>query len=244
VSAWFSAAGAALVDAAAGLAELVLPATCAACGAAGRTAVCPDCHAALSAVAAPHPVAPTPVPAGLPACRALAPYGGVLRELLLAYKERGRHDLARPLGGLLAAVVAAGGRTPVALVPVPATARAARQRYGDHMLRLATQAARALCAAGVAAEVHRPVRARPKPDSSNLDSAGRARVAAMAFRVRPAAVAVLRRVTGAGAQVVVVDDIVTTGVTLSAVSQRLAAAGVRVDRAAVLAATRRWGDLS
>jgi predicted amidophosphoribosyltransferase len=49
----------------------------------------------------------------------------------------------------------------------------------------------------------------------------------------------LRQAVSAGARVVVVDDIITTGATLVAVSDRLRGIGVRVDRCAVLAATRR-----
>ena len=44
--------------------------------------------------------------AGMPPCVAAGPYGGALRGVLLAYKERGRHRLARPLGALLAGAVA------------------------------------------------------------------------------------------------------------------------------------------
>jgi predicted amidophosphoribosyltransferase len=175
----------------------------------------------------------------MPPCAALADYDGVVRELLLGYKERGRHDLARPLGGLLATVVAAGPAGPLALVPVPDTARAARQRYGDHMARLAGYAARALHDAGVPAAVFRPLSAAPRPDSATLDTAGRARSAVDAFRVRRSAVDALQRATAAGAQVVILDDIVTTGVTLATVARQLGAVGVPVDRAAVLAATRR-----
>lgn len=233
-------AGTALRDAWSALVDLVLPASCAACAAPGRTAVCAGCAAALSA-AVPHPVAPTPAPPGMPPCTALAAYEGVVRELILAYKERGRHDLARPLGVLLAAVVSAGANrpAPLVLVPVPASPAAARQRYGDHMARLAGHAVRALRAAGWSAALARPVRALPRPDSATLDSAARARAAAAAFRVRPQAAGRLRRAADAGTVVVVLDDIVTTGATLAAVAVRLAEAGVPVSGAAVLAATRR-----
>ena len=129
-----------------GLTDLVLPGTCAGCGAGVPGSLCPNCVAVLDGLR-PHPVRPTPAPAGLPSCIALGAYDGVLREVLLAYKERGRHVLARPLGDWLAAVVALGVRqagypaeTPVLLVPVPDTAAAARDRYGDHMRRLARRA--------------------------------------------------------------------------------------------------------
>jgi predicted amidophosphoribosyltransferase len=192
------------------------------------------------AAAVPHPVAPTPAPVGLPPCRALDAYDGVLRQLILAYKERERHDLARSLGRLLAAVVStAVSPGPVVLVPVPDTGRAARQRYGDHLARLASHAARALRRAGWPVAVSPALRALPRLDSTALDSGARARAAADAFRVRSAALAGLRRAVASGGRVVVLDDIVTTGVTLTAVSRQLAAVGVTVEAAAVLAATRR-----
>jgi predicted amidophosphoribosyltransferase len=227
-----------LADAWTALADLVLPGMCAGCGAHAGTAVCRDCAAAVSA-AVPGPVAPSPAPPGMPACVALGPYEGVLRELILGYKERGRHDLARPLGGLLGAAVAAGSSPvrPLALVPVPATAATARRRYGDHMARLAAHAARALRRAGWTVAVHRPLRALPRPDSATLDAAARSRAAEGAFVVRAASP--LRRAVFCGARVVVVDDIVTTGVTLATVARRLAGAGAEAGAAAVLAATRR-----
>lgn len=240
---WLGDAGVALREIVADLTALVLPLACPGCGrdvVPSAARVCPACAAALSA-AAPGPAAPSPAPPGLPPCVALAPYDGVLREVLLAYKERGRHDLARTLGRLLAAVVSAASErfAPLALVPVPATASAARQRYGDHMARLARHAVRALRAAGWSAVVSRPLRALPRPDSAALDSAARLRAAADAFRVRESAASALRRATATGVRVVVVDDIVTTGATLTAVTRRLVAVGVPVTGAAVLAATQR-----
>ncbi|GAA4569866.1 ComF family protein [Micromonospora coerulea] len=169
---------------------------------------------------------------------ALGPYAGALREGLLAYKERGRHGLARPLGALLAEVVAVavGPARPVALVPVPDTAPAARARYGDHLDRLAGHAAARLRGAGWPVRVLRPLRALPRPDSVELDSAGRAAAAGSAFRLRR--VGAPPRVAGDTA-VVVLDDIVTTGVTLAAVSRILHAAGMTPNAAAVLAATQK-----
>ncbi|MGY0006855.1 ComF family protein [Micromonospora sp. I033] len=217
------------------LTDLVLPAGCAGCGERVpglRQGFCPRCVSELETLA-PAPTRPDPAPAGLPPCVALGPYGGALRNGLLAYKERGRHGLARPLGALLAEVVAAavGPPGPVTLVAVPDTARAARARYGDHLDRLTRHAAARLRAAGWPVRVLRPLRALPRPDSVALDSAGRAAAAEAAFR--------LRRAGGAAGPVVLLDDIVTTGATLAAVSRILHDAGMTPKVAAVLAATQK-----
>ncbi|SDY70909.1 Predicted amidophosphoribosyltransferases [Micromonospora pattaloongensis] len=232
-----------MVEVWAGLADLLLPAGCAGCRARHvplRHGVCAACAAQLSTLR-PRSVRPTPAPIGLPPCVALGEYDGALREMLLSYKERGRHGLARPLGTLLADVVAvATGGAPdgVLLIPVPATARAARTRHGDHLWRLARHATGSLRRAGWPALLARPLRALPRPDSATLDSAGRAAAAAGAFRIRAGRLGALRR-AAVGRRVVVLDDIVTTGATLAAVSALLAGAGVPVDRAALIAATRR-----
>lgn len=219
------------------LTDLVLPAGCAGCAERVpglRQGFCPRCVGELESLR-PAPTRPDPSPPGLPPCFALGPYAGALREGLLAYKERGRHGLARPLGALLAEVVAAavGTAGPVTLVPVPDTARAARARYGDHLDRLARHAAARLRAVGWPVRVFHPLRALPRPDSVTLDSAGRAAAADAAFRLRrpgPAAV---------NGRLVLLDDIVTTGATLVAVSRILHTAGMTPKAAAVLAATQK-----
>ncbi|TCB99955.1 ComF family protein [Micromonospora zingiberis] len=220
------------------LTDLVLPTECAGCRqrrSGLRHGVCPDCVTALRALR-PGMVRPVPAPAGLPPCHALGRYGGPLREALLAYKEHGRHSLARPLGALLAEVVATavGPARPLVLVPVPDTPAAARARYGDHLGRLTRHCARRLGAAGWQVRIARPVRATPRPDSVTLDSAGRAATAMAAFRVRPEAGPAPR-----GATVVLLDDIITTGSTLAAISRLLSVRGLSPSVAAVLAATEK-----
>ncbi|GAA1745603.1 ComF family protein [Luedemannella helvata] len=215
----------------------MLPVTCAACGRPSHAvAACEACLTALSG-AVPGPTRPEPAPDGLPPCVAAATYEGPVRELLLAFKERGERSLAGPLGHALARAVATGapaGCQHLVLVAVPTTAAAARRRGGDHMAWLVSAAARALRRAGWRVTVLRPVRARPRADSTELDRAGRARAAREAFAPRRRTVARTPR----GAGVVVVDDVITTGATVAAVSQLLARLGMPAAWAASVAATR------
>ena len=202
-----------------------------------RYGVCAACVTAVTTLR-PYGTRPEPAPAALPPCVALGDYGGALRELVLAYKDRGRHRLALPLGRLLAVAVAELTAGPAVLGPVPDTAAAARERHGDHLWRLARSAADRLRAAGTPVVLARPVRALPRPDSAGLDTAARAAAAGAGFAPRPARLRALWRLA-AGRQVILLDDVVTTGATLAAVSRLLADGGVPVGGAAVLAATRR-----
>jgi predicted amidophosphoribosyltransferase len=90
---------------AAALADLALPGECAGCGAAGRAGLCPACAEVLRS--RPFPVRPVRGRAALPVVYALARYQEPLSELIIAQKERGRLDLAGPLGRALADVVRA-----------------------------------------------------------------------------------------------------------------------------------------
>jgi len=167
-----------------------------------------------------------------------------LRSLLLAYKERGAHLLAGPLGSALAtgvAVATGEPRRPVALVGVPSTPSAARVRYGDHVARIGRRTAAAMRSVGwPAVFVPRVVRALPKADSSHLDASGRLAAADAGFVVRPGPGRRLATASRAGVSVVVIDDIVTTGSTLASVSRLLERARVPVEAVVTVAATQRW----
>jgi len=174
----------------------------------------------------------------MPPTYAVAPYAGVPRQLLLAHKERGRRSLAVPLGSALAAAVRAvvpeaAHPVPLVLVPVPSTATAVRTRGRDPTLALAAAAARALGRSG-ATVVPALRQGRRVADQAELDSAGRAANLAGALHVP-----VRRRAGLAGRQVVVVDDLVTTGATLVEATRALWCAGADVVGAAVVAATVR-----
>jgi predicted amidophosphoribosyltransferase len=164
---------------------------------------------------------------------AAAPYDGPIRTALLAYKERGRRDLAGPLAPLLARAVCGvveAGRAPpgrIALVPVPSARSAVAARGGDHVLRLARRAA-PLCGLRVARDGLALVRS--VRDSAGLHSDERSANLAEAMAARP---------PPPGFCALVVDDIVTTGATLREARRALLAAGWPVAGAAVVAATPR-----
>jgi len=209
--------------AAAGL-DLVLPRTCAGCRTPG-VALCPSCREALGA-AVPRRAVPQPCPPGFPRTWAAGPYDEVVQGLLVGHKERGRLALVAPLGRLLASAVAGLGAGTVVLVPVPSSRAAVRARGHDHALRLAHRAA---AEAGLrAAPLLRPQRV--VRDQAGLDAAGRAANLA-------GALAAAGRLTGL--EVVVVDDVVTTGATLVEAARALREAGARVRGAAVVAAVQR-----
>ncbi|NUR70751.1 MAG: ComF family protein [Hamadaea sp.] len=227
------------------LADLILPTSCAGCAVSGvslRSGVCADCVAAVAAMR-PRETRPTPAPDGLPLCVSLGSYADPLRSMIVNYKDRNRHRLAKPLGALLGAVVAeVAARRPVLLIPVPDTPGAARERHGDHMARLTRIAARRLRAAGTAALIAYPLKAMPRADSTHLSAADRARTARDAFAVRPARVTGLRAVAR-GRLIFVVDDVLTTGSTLAVISERLAETGVEVAAGVTLAATELRRDV-
>lgn len=175
-----------------------------------------------------------PEPVGLPAAPpvvAAGEYGGALRSALLAYKERGQRALAAPLAGYLSDAVDVGRRQlsgPAArplLVPVPSSRSAARQRGGDHLLRLVAEVA-PQNGLDVLPALRLPGRGR---DSAGLSAAQRAANLAHRMHAIPAT---------SDRPVLIVDDIVTTGATLAEASRALRAAGWQVCGAAVIAATK------
>ncbi|MCZ2525617.1 ComF family protein [Streptomyces sp. HB2AG] len=222
---------------------MLLPADCAGCGR-RRTVLCGECRGRLCG-GGPYRV--RPAAAGLPAVFAAADYGGAVRAVILAHKERGALPLAAPLGGALAGAVRAaldearaspggGGAAagPVLLVPVPSAGRATARRGHDPVRRVTRAAVRSLRRGGVPARSAPLLRqGRPVADQGGLGAAGRAANLAGALRVVPGGEAVLP-----GAVVVVVDDLVTTGASLAEAVRALRAAGGRPVAAAVVAGVR------
>ncbi|MEE2032853.1 ComF family protein [Rhodococcus chondri] len=197
------------------LLDLVLPVVCGGCAMPG-VAWCRSCAGELND--APAPARPRVDP-GVPVWT-LGPYRGARRNAVVAAKERGRRDLAEPLGLALAVAVARLRRWgecpagPLIVVPAPTRARAARARGGDPVTRMACAAARH----DRSLHVHPVlVTARGVRDSVGLSAAERRRNLAGRIVVRPCPVP-------RALPVLLVDDILTTGAT--------AAESVRVLRSA------------
>lgn len=201
--------------------DLVLPLECGGCGA-PSTRWCDICAGALTvATDEPHLVTPRVDP-GVPVF-ALGRYAGSRRNAVVAVKERGRTDLIGPLAYALAMgidrlLVWGMVATPLTIVPAPTRRSAARRRGGDPVTRMATTAVAAHPGIAVAPALRMKAMVR---DSVGLASAARERNIAGRVVLNP------RRLPP-DAEVLVVDDIVTTGTTAREAVRTLQTAGAYV----------------
>ncbi|KOV81998.1 ComF family protein [Nocardia sp. NRRL S-836] len=198
--------------------DLLVPSRCSGCGRSGP-ACCSSCLRVFG------PPSRLSVPGVGPPVWALAAYGGVARELVLAFKERGARALAAWFGALVAAALVSVGPAPWVLVPAPSRSAAARERGGDHMVRIARAAQIASVAPllSFAAGVADSVGLGPGARRRNVD--GRILVCG---RPPPGTVVVL-------------DDVVTTGATAAACVRALRSSGVRAKAVLALTSARPWG---
>ena len=204
--------------------DLVLPLECGGCGA-PATRWCAACARELVVrPGEPHLIDPRVDP-GVPVF-ALGRYAGARRQAILAVKEHGRGDLVMPLAGALATGVHrllhwGMVETPLTIVPAPTRRFAARRRGGDPVARIATVAVAGHPDITVVQALRMRALAR---DSVGLGTAA---------RERNIAGRVVLRGRRPRTEVIIVDDIVTTGATARESARVLQAAGLRV--AAVLA---------
>ncbi len=188
------------------------PTRCVGCGRAGAI-LCPDCR--------PHPSAVRDRYAGDLVVSAAGRYAGVLRRAILLYK-RGRRDAGDELAALAAERLGARVASGVLLVPVPTTGRRRRRRGFDQGVRLAR---------GIGLRIDRPVVLALAQVAGDAQR-GRSRRERVAARGRFRCVAPHLL---AGARIVLVDDVMTTGATLRDCAAALEREGALVVGALVLA---------
>lgn len=195
------------------------PVSCAGCDADDR-ALCPACRAALALDLRRGALAD-----GTPVFSALR-YSGPVRRTILAFKEQGRTDvaraLARPLSQVLGLAVehAARAGAEVRLTTVPSTRAAYRRRGYDPVALLVAKAG------GHPVRLLRHTRAHQAQKSLGQAERSRNLVGSLAAR-HPRFGSI------------VVDDIMTTGATLTEAVRAIRAAGGQVDAAVTLAFTER-----
>jgi len=219
------------------LISTLYPATCILCGAPGAGALdlCLGCRADL-----PHnrhrcPLCALPLPTAAPAgslcgaCqrkppvyqRCIAPlqYRGTLPHLVTGLKFQGRMNCARLLGRLLTiGLEQTGGELPELILPVPLHPSRLRERGFNQALEIARIPARRF---GLPIDIEHCRRQIATAPHSGLDAKERRSNIRGAFTVSPGL---------EGRHVALLDDVVTTGSTVTELTRMLKRAGVkRVD---------------
>lgn len=204
------------------LLDLLLPTVCAVCGTRGRSP-CAACEAGL------RRSPPLPVPAGVDRLVALLAYEDAGRELVARLKYRNARSSLPWLAEGVAALVDRAGLDVEVVTWLPTTGRRRRRRGYDQSRLLARAVARRL---GVPCRglLHRG----PGPPQTGRSASDR--------RARPPLAA---RCHGRPPRrVLVVDDVCTSGASLTAAAYALRSAGVvRVDAAVAARALPRHGRL-
>lgn len=183
-----------------------MPTTCPGCDRRGPSP-CPDCVAQM------HCSPPVPVPSGLCACRALLAYEGPARELVARLKYRNaRTSLAWLAEGMASLVRPHDAAVAVTWAPTTAVRRRARGFDQAELLARRLGARLGLPCPELLVRLPGP----PQTGRSHLE-----RRVGPCFQVRRSA----RRRPGTGA-LLLVDDVITTGATMSAAAHALHAAGL------------------
>jgi predicted amidophosphoribosyltransferase len=209
--------------------DLVLPLECGGCGA-PSTRWCTACAGEL-AIGPDTPRVVTPRIDPCVPVFALGRYAGARRRAIIAMKDRGRTDLLTPLSLPLAVGIHRLLQwglldVPLTVVAAPTRGWSARQRGGDPVTRVATLATAGHPGITVVRALRMKALAR---DSAGLDSAARERNIA-------GRVLLTRRRLPRGGELLLVDDVVTTGATARESVRVLQAAGARVTAVLALAA--------
>ena len=195
--------------------DLFLGTSCYGCGRPGYL-LCPPCRHDLSV----EPICGRI--AGIPTCAALS-YEPPWSQLIIAHKERGAWNLATLLGmGLATAVEYVENEKPPLLIPVPSSRTSIRQRGYDHAWALAKVAASHL---GYRAE-HLLERIGDVEDQCGLSREERYSRQIATMRIATQGSDEYSPLTGT--EVIVVDDIITTGASVTEAVRALSQQGCHV----------------
>lgn len=173
-------------------------------------------------------------PPDFDSARAAVVYDDASHGLIVSFKHADRTDLAPLLAQWLARAGAGMLGPDTILVPAPLhRTRLFARRYNQAAM-LATAISKLT---GARAEPMLLARTRPTPPQKDLSPDARRRNVAGAFEVRAN-----KRALVSGVRIVLIDDVLTTGATLSACARALKKAGARRVDALVLARVVRGGS--
>ena len=220
--------------------DLLFPPHCIGCRQAGAW-LCADCLAQIPRVEPPfcarcgNAVATgglcarcRTAPLQIECIRSAVYFEGVLREAVHRLKYYGRTALAEPLGGLMVAYWVQHPMPADVIVPVPLHTARLRERGYNQAALLAREMA---CRVGLALNEQTLVRRRATASQVKLDARQRKENVRDAFRCSDNALT--------GKQVLLIDDVCTTGATLAACAVALHEGGARSVQALTLARPRR-----
>lgn len=196
---------------------MILSTRCAGCGSRGPV-LCRTCRFAL--IARPTIDAPDGVVVA-------SAFTGRVRDVLLGFKYQNRRAVAAHVAGILVQRIVAtdGGAHGLDVVTWAPTSPARRRQRGFDQAELIARA--------VAAHLGLPCRRLLERDGSAARQTGRGR----RDRIDPASRPRFRAHPRTAGRVLVVDDVVTTGATLTSAEQALRSAGARGVVKAAVAAT-------
>lgn len=217
------------------LADLVMPAQCVSCGA-WESWLCPVCAGQVGDQVLYRKIAVDGVSGLTLDVASMIPYRGVGEHVILAQKQRGVRSLARLMATWLVGVLTtiAPETGPMCLVPVPATDSSRRKRGRDPWLEVCLTAASMFGPGSEVAQILEwRTRARPQKELSRKERADNVGHA-MVLRPKHATDVLLTR--DPAPALVLVDDVVTTGATLSECARVFFAAGMVCSQAATVCA--------
>jgi ComF family protein len=220
--------------------DLCFPPHCTICKKSGQI-FCSSCYASIQLLSPPFckhchaPLAPNNIcrkcadhPLRLSGLRMVSAYQEPLRSCIRAFKYSGNKRLARPLGTLLVQAYKRAGLAADMIIPVPLHAQRLRQR-GYNQAQLLAE----VCSAelGIPLDISLLTRVRATAAQADLSGRERWKNVAGAFLLHPQSnPRVLYK-----RNILLIDDVCTTGATLEACAAPLFAAGANTVWGLVLA---------